>query len=900
MFGFLKRFFRRGPSRDRVIDPDEIAEEQWEADFTREDTPGRPPRLRFSLAEEPAYRVRLDKTGGPALCLELKKTGCIAWTEDTFFRYRDLDMKGRIRIEAGGGYAAAGFIFRMVDELTYYMVLVSNRGYFRLDLARNGVPLALAGWTEAPGMEELRPAEAGEAGGAAPDGGAVVEFDLELIAYGDGLLLFINGQWAGNWKDPSLSEGRICFAAAGYEPSGASRSGAAPPPNPRAALLSFQLDSRTVEVGEIHSAREDSAPPENRIRLAETFTALGQANPALVQLRKAWAFRGSRTGKELLLGARLALALEWWDEAEEYIEAALGGGGVEAEARDMKAAFLYTRSRYEELIRWAGGLLAPPAFADPPAIHNLLGHAYFNTGNYPEAAAAYDRAFELNGKNGLAAKNAAAAYETLGRRDLALDRYLKAGRVFLAENNYAELERLPPKLRLLGETNWEARGLIGKVAFALEDWETAEEELGRAEDLRRNTPQPAPETPAPAPGETAPAFSPPPDPALSFLRALLLSRKGKREEAQPLFEEAVRQAPDYPLFRFRRAENRFLIQGDPQDPAFREDLEKALTVKPEEERETYGWVHNLAAQAALSGGRLEEAQSHLDKAAAALGEVPSIRVNRGVALYLNGRLEEALGVLEAGPEEDPEGLMANCAGNLLVRSGRCEEAVSYYERALARAPENSQYRRNQANCLIELGRYGEADDALTAGPETEDPETLELISYVAVKKGEYPRAEAAARAALEIDPDHAPSLLRLGWIRALTARWGEVEEILQRLEGLDMKEDVRRGRDELATRRREALYRTVNCASCGREWRVERNPPPVPALRLYAAPPEDLPAGVCPGCGKAYCVGCRREALDDSGRFTCPDCGRTLKLSDDGLKALVHRWSEENLGATPE
>jgi predicted RNA-binding Zn-ribbon protein involved in translation (DUF1610 family) len=60
-------------------------------------------------------------------------------------------------------------------------------------------------------------------------------------------------------------------------------------------------------------------------------------------------------------------------------------------------------------------------------------------------------------------------------------------------------------------------------------------------------------------------------------------------------------------------------------------------------------------------------------------------------------------------------------------------------------------------------------------------------------------------------------------------------------------------------------------------------------------PPDDMPAGTCPECGKTYCVGCRREALDEMGRFTCPDCGKTLKLTDEGLRSLLSAWAKKNI-----
>ncbi|MDR2553381.1 MAG: tetratricopeptide repeat protein [Treponema sp.] len=884
---------------EQKIDPDEIVEEYWQADFTREDLPGGAPCVRFTITSENLYRAYLDMIDGPrdsetensprriALCLGIKKTGCIAWTEDPLYRYRDLDMKGRIRLDPKGGYAAAGFIFRMVDDRTYYMALVSSRGYFRLDLVRNGTPLALAGWTEAPGIPS-----AGLGLDSAEFPGSL-DFEMELIACGNGILLLINGCWAGEWKDPSLSEGRICFAAASYEPPNTIQSGESLPSGEfaaEAALLSLTLDSRTVETGEKYETLKDTALPENRVRLAETFAALGLVNPALVQLRKAWESRTSGkdspagTGKELLLGARLALALDLREEAEGYTEAALAAGGVEGEARNMQAALFYSRLDYDGMIKWGTGILKNnETLADPASFYHLMGHAYFHTGRYREAAGFYDQAFWPDGQNGLTVKNAGAAYELLGEKNTALDRYLRAGRIFLAEGRYEELGLLLPKFRLLGKSNWEARALTGKWAFGIEDWNNARKDLEAAERMRRKLEDPPAE----------------PDPALYFLLALLLVRRGKRREALPFFEKAARYAPDYPLFRFRLAENRLLLKGNLEDPVLAEDLEAALKVSPED-RETCGWVHNFAAHVALSRGDTEQAHGHLETAAAMLGEIPAVRVNRAVSFYLRGSLEKALKILESKKEEDPEGLMTNCAGNLLVRAGRFEEANDFYRLAAAIAPDNSQYRYNRASCLVELGYYGEADDVLTAGNPKGDPALLELIAFVALKKGEYRRAEAAARAALEMDPDHAPSLLRLGWICAMMGRWEETGDILDRLGGLYLDGEAAKSRDELEVRREEALFRRVACAACGREWKVERNPPPVPAMRLYAAPPNNMPAGTCPSCGKSYCVGCRKKALDKSGRFVCPGCGRTLKLVDEGLKALIHEWAEKYRKDHPE
>ena len=70
-----------------------------------------------------------------------------------------------------------------------------------------------------------------------------------------------------------------------------------------------------------------------------------------------------------------------------------------------------------------------------------------------------------------------------------------------------------------------------------------------------------------------------------------------------------------------------------------------------------------------------------------------------------------------------------------------------------------------------------------------------------------------------------------------------------------------------------------NLAGAARPPRPERG-------ERRAMPPDDSPAGACPRCGKVFCIACRKAELADS-RFTCPDCGEALKLSDNRLRYLV-------------
>ncbi|MCL2374033.1 MAG: tetratricopeptide repeat protein [Treponema sp.] len=877
-------FFRNLFQREKP-DPDEIVEEKWEADFSRQS------HARFGTCSESSHDVFLRKNlfySGHSLVLAAKKTGCITWVESAEHRYRDLHISGTIRIDAKGGYGAGGMLFRIVDEGTHYSFLVSSKGYFRLDALRNGMPFPLVGWTELP----LRTGET-----LGPDQAV----DFSIIACGSRIVILIRGRWAAEVDDSSISEGTIGFAAVSYEPGDPAYKVILKNTEDisymaEVFLESLTIDSRVVEVSEFSEKWRDSPDIDGgaRFRLAETFAAMTQYGAAMMQIRKGWETAGHRkTQQELLLAGRLAQALGRMADAESHISQCFQADVESPEGKEAvteMAKILYAGERFAELAEYCAEALKIKS--GDSVLWTFLGHAHWSLKKYKEAAASYDRAVELDGKNGLLAKNAANVYDVMGHKKEALNRYLEAGRAFLQAGNYNDLGLLVPMFVSLGEKNHEARSLAGKWAFAVEDWKMAEAEFNLAENLRKNARPKAPK-----------------DGAQVFLEALLLIRAGKRREALPLLNEAASLEKNYALFHFRLAENLFILEDNPDDPVMCNEMNAALSLLQnddsgreiaagKENQGLAGWVNNFAAQVALRKGNLDAAAKHLEAAMAVLGDAPAVRVNRGVLFYLSGSLDKALDLLDADKKDDPEGIMANCAGNLLVRAGRFEEADEKYRKAVAAAPANVEYLRNRASCLMELGLYGEADDLLAkAHAIAPSPALLEMISFVAAKKGEYPRAEQACRSALEMDASHVPSLLSLGWICLTLGRYEESGEIIQRLDKLGLKDDAAKGRDELQSRLDDLFYRVIECASCDESWRVQKDPPSVPALRLFAMPPDNLPAGSCPDCGKTFCIGCAKQKIDSSGRFICADCGRSLKLVNEGLKKMIHDWAvKEGIG----
>jgi len=845
MWQFLKnlpfiRLFRKPD-----IDTEELKEERWVADFSKAH------KARFVPEQGDTYESTLSKQG---LSLTLKKGYQLVWVEDPIYRYADLIIEGKLRLDARESYGAVGFQFRRTDDSSYYSFLLSSKGYFRFDVLFNGTTMPLIGWTEAPDFHS--------------EGG--VYNSVRLIALGDKFTIIINDKWAGEVVDDTIPAGKLAFAVVSYEADTVGITG---------LLHSLTIDSRLIEVEAVHLRwnRFIKVDEEARFRLAETFLAMNQPLSALVQMKRIWKTTGaSRNQRELLFAARCAMQLSLYEEAEEYLDHCLEADIDSEESRSAlaeKAKLLYLQSRYADLEEHAREALG--ISPQDPLLHTLLGHAYMNLGRPDLAAQAYDEALKLDGENALIAQNAGSAYERLGDEATALERYLEAGRLFLTKENYTDLALIIPRILELGVDDKRAHGLAGKYYFAIEDIHHAEKELALADSEK-------------AAASVADSGASDIDPAVPYLRALILIKKNKRKAALTLLKRAVELAPNSAIFHFRLAENLFLLHPKPEDKEIWDHINRALELEA-----TNGWTLNLAAQVKLKAGHLEAAETYLEKAAAILPHEAAVRINQAELTYIKGDIKKALALLTDESIEDPEGLLAHQAGSILYRAGRLEDASTFYGEALKKCPDRLDYLVDQANCLIDLGMYGEADAILSKAYDREDNEAvLDLIGYIAFKKGEFPRAEGAYRLALERDPDNPKLLSALTWVYITMARWTNAEECIRQLERLVPHNSAEyQGVQELRERLLLGTTRLVQCASCSRSWRVPLNPPVAPPLRLVAEPPDELPAGTCMHCGKTYCIGCAKNTLDPSGRFVCPTCGERLKLYDEGLKKLLADWA---------
>jgi len=845
MFSLLKKLFRSRPNETR--DPEEIAEELWQTNFRK------PAASRFLNEDGESYSARITAKG---LSLEFKKKNVYAWTMEPLYRYRDFILEALIEFpedSAGdepatsdspgnrAGSLASGLLFRYLSGTTFYSVLLSDRGMVRMDAMVNGYPVPVLGWTET--RTAVSPGDDGEqADEKAPYQEDPHIFSLRIIARGTTFTLIVNDAWVAECTDDTIqAAGKLAFAGQNWNG------------RERAAVLlnGFLVDSRPMEVETVYTRWNSyiRIPPEAHINLARTWYAMGKYVPSILELRRAWKERKPGT-EEMLLSGQIYLAQKLLPEAEEQVRRALAMDHTHEQAAAELGGILYLGNRFVELEDLLNSLPAE-AIGKSAFLSNLEGHLRHWKGEHGRAAEAYRRAAALNPDQGLFFFHEGNELADAGDAAGALDAWLEAARIFMANEEYTDLAGLIPRLREAAGGDSRVEAIAGKYYYAMEREDEALEALARAA-----TPECT-------------------DSAVWYLLGMIRSGRRQTGPAIAALRKAVELEGGYGPYRFRLAETLFFA-GENCDA----ELGAALDSDAQN-----GWVHNLAALKAIGENDFETAERHIQEARRLLPEELPVIVNLAEIKRCQGKLDEALSLLHT---DDPRALRAGA--NLLVEDGRHEEAESWYIEALRHSPLDAELLTDRAANCLELDLLSEADDLLgKAMDQGTTPRLYQLFSYLAGRKGEYARAEVALKQGLSEYPGNADLLHELAAVYLHTNRAAKASEILVQLEGMESSERVRRLAEEIENRSTDRIA----CSKCARVWRVPKEIPAQGSLHLTAEPPDDLPAGTCPECRETWCIGCARETLGDDGRFRCLKCGRPLKLIESGVIWLLNRWQAE-------
>jgi len=841
--------------RQNAMEQGSVVEEVWIAALSGEKNG------RFLSRDEESYAAAYS---GGALELVLRKPGLFAWTEAPVYQYGDFGVEAEMVFGEDAPYSSCGILFRLADEMNFYALLVSNRGYIRLDAIFNGKPRTLVAWTECASVTSP-------------------SFRLRLIARGPHLIAFVNEEWVLEAMDETFRTGYLAFAGQFYDdgqPGGQSPDLPAPSPSVAVAgtaearfrLASLLVESRLpeLEAWYYRFTYVEAAGADARCRLAASYFSMGEWLAAAVQLRKAEKLR-PLDPEELFLKAEVSLRLELYDEAEGAIDACLASGATGAtkdRAVEEKANILYLRGHYPELRAYTRDRLAK----DPSnaRLWTLAGHACFNLGDYIGAAEEYGRAAALEPGQPLCRMNEARAREQAGDRKGACKAYLAAANGFFEAEDDDDLALAMARVEELEPRQPGLAAMKAKLLYRNGNKKEAKAAIDRL--ITEGTE----------------------DSALHYLAGLLEIEAGRRMKALACFEKAVSLEPTYPLYTFRLAESLFLL-GRPEAKAA---IARALELGPED-----GWTCNLGAMAILAGATVTmdtatgtvpeengstpslspeeaaEARRLLEKACKALPGAAEPVINLAELESLSGDHEAALASLSALPEN---AAARNQAGNILVRQGKIDEAVREYRRAVRIDPSMTEYLLNLAAAYLEIESFSDAEDCVRKALERDpSPRAYLLAGNIALVYGDWVRAETAFRVGLEAAPDDSVLLLALARTYLGARKLKKAEECATRLAKVDQARASAFNQEYL-----ETTTESLSCSSCGRTWRIPRNLPAQSGESIRGMPPDDSPAGVCPRCGKVYCIACRKADLQDN-RFTCPDCGEPLKLSDNRLRWLV-------------
>jgi len=170
-----------------------------------------------------------------------------------------------------------------------------------------------------------------------------------------------------------------------------------------------------------------------------------------------------------------------------------------------------------------------------------------------------------------------------------------------------------------------------------------------------------------------------------------------------------------------------------------------------------------------SAGRLEEAIGHLQAAVSAQPDHSAARNNLGTALVAAGRLADAMAAFTEVVRTSPEYLPARYnLGNALMAAGRAGEAIAQFEYVLGRTPQDAAALSDLGSALATAGRVAEATRAwersLALNPA--NAQAHYNLGLVAAQSGRLAEAEAHFERAVAIDPSDADFAQALAQSRA--------------------------------------------------------------------------------------------------------------------------------------
>ena len=137
----------------------------------------------------------------------------------------------------------------------------------------------------------------------------------------------------------------------------------------------------------------------------------------------------------------------------------------------------------------------------------------------------------------------------------------------------------------------------------------------------------------------------------------------------------------------------------------------------------------------------------------------------GERAYASGDIDASVQQLQAAVDASPNDLRAlNDLGQLLVRTGRAREAVTYLDKAVSLKPDSWAYQFNRARAYAELQEWGQAVEGYRAAGRLfpDDYATQYNLAKALQASGDIGAALAAYEKAIELAPGQSDFQLSYG------------------------------------------------------------------------------------------------------------------------------------------
>ena len=806
----------------KKAEKESIVGELWEYHFNQKS------KNRFEIEDSESLKADIKDE---SLMLTAQKQNVFVWSVNNFYRYRDFVLDAVISIDKDNGHSAAGILFRYADERNYYYMMVSEDGFFRMDVVFNGTPRVLIPWTSC-------------------DIESPCEIRLRIIVHGFSIALFLDDVWIGEIDDDTIDAGYIAFGGQNFS----NRDVAC------FALTEIKIESRAVEV-EIayHSqVKNKIIPVENRKKLAQRLFDSGQYGAVLVQIKKISKENPADTELSFLMAKSLGMLCSY-DEALIALDSCVELSGKYN--RDLvieKSGLLYRMNRLLELrdfLNSHSDVLEEESF-----LLNLMGNTEDGLGHFDIAADFYRKACSMEPGNGVYRLNIARTLEKTSCKEASFESYSEAALCFFRDENYDELTHVISSMSRIKPDNREGRILEGKVLF---DEGRLEEAFLIFQRLVREGLE---------------------DSSVDFLYGIILREKGQSEEALALFKSSAEKEREFYPYWFRYAETMYLMGLSAGDIAL-----KAIDLEPDNP-----WAHNLYGLILLSENRGEEAKLSLSRALKLEEDSIDILINYSDAVASVDGLEAALSLFEGGSEvpsvQNQLGNLLYDTGDYEKAEKSYREAVSgdssnrNYKENLASALIKQDYILAAEEILSSL-----MEEYLTSSTL----EMIAQVAFRKgeYKRAETSFLEAVKLdpGNFRIQLNYGDFLFTRLDYKGVSMIAERV------LAAFDKNGSILRNKEyddalQLLAKVKTALNEKYECSACGRVWWVPKNIPTIDVVRLHGEPDGESPAGRCNSCGKVYCVECAMGHIKDS-RFVCPDCDEHLKLSENYLKYLAMEYA---------